>query len=274
VKYQEDEDMVPGSEDIDKDALLVAYLDGELEPEIHDKVERMLGTDPSLRTRLTAIAEGRRPVRGAYDALLESAPRDRLQTLASALTNTARPGHHRFRRSVLATSGVLLLLLGGGAAGYLIAKPPVSLFEEASTDEDKWVDAVAGEMSLYDAPSMAAIQVDDSEQKAELSKLGQELNLDLSAAKVTLEGLTLKRAEPLQFQGSKLAQLLYASDKGAPVAICIMQESGGEAEREVESHDGLTLAYWSSGSRRFLVIGAVPAERVRAIADVVAAHFG
>jgi anti-sigma factor RsiW len=266
--------MAPGSEDIDKDALLVAYLDGELEPEVHHEVELMLGTDPSLRARLAAIAEGGRPVRSAYNALLESAPRDRLQArLATALADTARRGHDRLRRALLAAAAVLLLLLGGGVAGYLIAKPPVGPFEEANTDEAKLVDAVAGEMSLYGEASMAAIEVDDTERKAELSKLAQEVNLDLSEVRVTLQGLTFKRAELLQFQGSKVAQLLYASDRDDPIALCIMTESGGEAEREVESHDGLNLAYWSTGGRRFLLIGAAPTERIRVIADAVAAHF-
>jgi hypothetical protein len=122
---------------------------------------------------------------------------------------------------MLATSAVLLLLLGGGIAGYLIAKPPVGLFE-VDADQDSWVEAIAGEISLYDEASMAAIEVDHTALTAELSKLGQELKLDLSEANVTPEGLTLKRAELLQFQKSKLAWLLYASDKGAPIALCIM----------------------------------------------------
>jgi anti-sigma factor RsiW len=94
--------MAPGSED--KEALLVAYLDGELEPEVHDEVERMLGTDPSLRTRLAAIAEGNRSIHSAYNALLESAPRDRLQAIATALANTARRGHDQRRRALLAAA--------------------------------------------------------------------------------------------------------------------------------------------------------------------------
>jgi hypothetical protein len=114
-------------------------------------------------------------------------------------------------------AAILLLLLGGGIAGYLVAKPLVGP-GEVNTHEAKWVDAVAGEMSLYGEASMAAIEVDDAERKAELSKLGQEVNLDLSEARVRLQGLTFKRAELLQFQGSKLAQLLYASDKDDPIA--------------------------------------------------------
>jgi anti-sigma factor RsiW len=52
-----------------------------------------------------------------------------------------------------------------------------------------------------------------------------------------------------------------------------MTGSRTEAEREVESEDGLSLAYWSAGGYRFLVIGAAPPERIRATADAVAIHF-
>jgi len=266
--------MIARSEHIDTDALLVAYLDGELEPEAHQEVERRLRSDASLGSRLTALAESVRPIRSSFDALLEAAPRARLEAaFATALAKAPRRRDHRHRRMLLAAAAALLLLIFGGIAGYLVAKAPVELFEEADAVEDEWVDAVAGQLSLYDAASVASIQVNDAEQKAQLGKLGDVLKLDLSETNVALEGLALKRAELLHFQGREVAQLLYASEEHGPIALCIMAEPGGEREAEVESRDGLNLAYWSAGGRRFLLIGAAPAKRIDALADTVAARF-
>jgi anti-sigma factor RsiW len=257
-----------------EDALLVAYLDGELEPERHDEVERMLRTDASLRARLAALGEGARPIRSTFGALLEAAPRKRLEAgFAAAAAKSGQGRPHRYRRMLVATSAALLLLVGGGLAGYFIAKPPANLFEEADTDEDAWVAAVLGQLSLYDAASVAAIEVNEAERTAQITRLGQELNLNLSESKVTLEGLTLKRADLLHFQGRKLAQLLYASGRHGPIALCIVQAPGGEGEGEVESREGFNFIYWAAKGRRFLLIGAAPAERISALADTVAARF-
>jgi len=265
--------MVVRSEDISTDALLVAYLDGELEPKAHKELERRLRNDAALRARLTELSEAVRPIRASFDALLKAAPCPRLEmAFASAVVKATRRDH-RYRRLLVAAAAALLLLLGG-VAGYFIAKLPAELLEEAGGDEDQWIDAVTGQMSLYDAASVAAIEVDETKQKAELAKVGQALNLDLSEPTVTLEGLTLKRAELLSFQGHHVAQLLYASDEHGPVELCIMAQPGGESEGEVETREGLNFIYWTAGGRRFLLIGAGPANRIDALADKVAARFG
>src|SRR5262249_20235605 len=265
--------MVARSEDIGTDALLVAYLDGELEPKAHEELERRLHSDAALRARSTELAEGVHPIRASFDALLKAAPRARLQIVFATAVAKAARRHHRYRRLLVAPAAALLLLLGG-AVGYFIAKPPAELFEEAGGDEDAWIDAVAGQMALYDAASVAAIEVDETQQKARLAKIGQALNLDLSEPTVTLEGLTLKRAELLSFQDHQVAQLLYASDEHGPIALCIMAQPGGENEGEVENRDGLNFIYWTAGGRRFLLIGAAPANRIDTLADKVAARFG
>ena len=267
--------MMPGPTNIDNDALLVAYLDGALTPEARQDLEHRLATDASLRARLGVLAEGGRQIRSSFDSLLESAPRARLDAVfAAALAKAPRRRARRYREMLLAAAAALLLLICGGVAGYFIAKAPGELFEEADAFEEQWIDAVAGQLSLYDATSVAAIKVDSAEQQAQLTKLGEILKLDLSAPKVELEGLTLKRAELLHFQGHEVVEFLYASKKHGPVALCIIVKPGSEGEGEVESRDGLNLVYWAASGRRFLLIGGAPPERIEALADATADRFG
>jgi hypothetical protein len=77
------------------------------------------------------------------------------ERFSAALAKSSMRGRDRSPRRLLAAAAAILLLLGG-VAGYLIAKPPVGLFEEADRDEDEWVDAVAGQMSLYDSTKRSA----------------------------------------------------------------------------------------------------------------------
>lgn len=267
--------MSPALNHADNDALLVAYVDDELEPERRQELEQRLRTDASLRERLTALAEGGQQLRASFDALLNTAPRARLHAaFAAALARGPRRRAHRYRGMLLAAAAALLLLICGGVAGYFIAKVPAELFEEADAFEEGWIAAVAGQLSLYDAASVAAISVNDAENQAQLAKLGDVLKLDLSQPRVTLEGLTLKRAELLHFQGRKVAELFYASAEHGPIAFCIAAEPGGEGEGEVEGRDNLNLMYWTSSGRRFLLIGAAPPERIKALAATMGERFG
>ena len=68
----------------DMDALLVAYLDGELDPPRRQELEQRLRDDAALKARLNALAEAGRPLRGAFDTLLDVAPRGRLETAFAA----------------------------------------------------------------------------------------------------------------------------------------------------------------------------------------------
>jgi anti-sigma factor RsiW len=175
---------------------------------------------------------------------------------------------------LLAAAAALLLLICGGIVGYFIAEGPAELLEEADTFEEAWIAAVAGQLSLYDAASVAEIRVDDAELQDQLSKLGDVLKLDLSEPKVQLEGHTLKRAELLHFQGRNIAELLYWSEEHGPVAFCIASGQDGEREGEVESRDGFNLMYWSASGHRFLLIGDAPEKVIEVLADAVAPRFG
>jgi hypothetical protein len=52
--------MAPGRDDID--AVLVAYLDGELDPARRHELERRLRDDAALKARLNTLAEAGRPL--------------------------------------------------------------------------------------------------------------------------------------------------------------------------------------------------------------------
>lgn len=267
--------MAPEAHDIESDVLLVAYLDGELEPASRRVLEQRLRGDAALAARLAALAEAGRPLRGAFDALLDAAPRGGLEAAFAAAKAKAqgRAPQPRYRRMMMAAAASLLLLLCGSMIGYLVAKGPGALFEEEDELEEAWVGAVAGQLSLLNADSLAAIDVSAAELEAQLGKLGGILGLDLSKERVTFEGLTLKRAGLLHFEGRAIAELLYASADHGPVALCIMVAPGGEGEGEVESRDGLNLMYWSKSGRRFLLIGDAPAETIESLGDTAASRF-
>jgi anti-sigma factor RsiW len=262
-----------GSGEISLDAILVAYLDGELEPDAHEKLERLLKSDASVRDRLAMLSRGARPFKRTFDAVLESAPRERLQTQLTASVNKfARPNWFaRSRRWAMAIAAALLLAIGAGTVGYLLGQSSPNIFDIGNSEE-AWLDAVANQVSLYNRESVASIPVDETTQKTELGRLSEILKLDLSQARVALPGLTLKRVELLQFENRPLAQLLYEGEQGV-VVLCIMPDPDGESQRGAERRADLNTIYWASGDYRFLLVGPGLAETMENLADVVQSRF-
>ena len=259
--------------EISLDAILVAYLDGELEPEAHQKLERMLKSDASVRERLAMLSRGSRPFKRTFDTVLDSAPRDRLQAQFTASVNKFDHPNWlvRSRRWGTAIAAALLLAIGAGTVGYFLGQSSPNLFD-IGNNEDAWLDAVANQISLYSHESVATIPVDETIQKTELSRLSERLNLDLSPARVALPGLTLRRVELLQFNNRPLAQLLYEGEPGV-VVLCIMPESDGKSEREAERREEFNTVYWASESHRFLLLGPISAETMEKMAEVVRSRF-
>ena len=263
--------MKEGAE-ISLDAILVAYLDGELEPEAHEKLERLLKSDPSVRERLAMLSRGARPFKRTFDAVLDIAPRERLQALTASVNKFARPNWlARSRKWTMAIAAALLLAFGAGTVGYLLGQSSPNLFDIGNSEE-AWIDAVANQVLLYSREFVASIPVDETTQKTELGRLSGILKVDLSQARVALPGLTLKRVELLQFENRPLAQLLYEGEHGV-VVFCIMSEPGGESERKSERRENLNTVYWASGNYRFLLIGRAPAETMEKLADMVQSRF-
>jgi anti-sigma factor RsiW len=163
--------------EISLDAILVAYLDGELELEAHEKLERLLKSDPSVRERLAMLSRGARPFKRTFDAVLDSAPRERLQAqLTASVTKSSRPSWFaRSRRWGMAIAAGLLLAIGAGTVGYILGQSSPDLFDVGNSEE-AWLDAIANQVSLYSRESVASILVDETTQKTQLARLSEKFS--------------------------------------------------------------------------------------------------
>jgi anti-sigma factor RsiW len=77
---------------IDEDALLVAFIDGELDERARADLEVRLAIDPDLHERLMRLKEGGRLFAAAFDTLLDDAP---VQRLEAALASYIQRGERR-----------------------------------------------------------------------------------------------------------------------------------------------------------------------------------
>ena len=247
------------------DAVLVAYLDGELDPAERAALEQQLGEDPDLRARLDHLARGTRDY-AAFDVLLRNAPVARLQALLAGVEG--RPGEAARRpasRWLIAIAAAVILFAAGGVLGFLLPRlvPGLAPPQEEALN---WRTMVAYYVSLYTPETFAGIPDDPVAHAIQLAAIGEKVGLELDPQKVALPDLSLKGAIIFEFHGMPLAQIAYLSARDGPVAFCIIKNDRPDAAPQFEAREGKNMVHWQKGGRGYLIIGNTPRTELETLA--------
>jgi anti-sigma factor RsiW len=251
----------------EEDRELTAYLDGELAAGERRALEARLATDAILRERLEALRDAGDDLRGAFDALLDAAPLDqmraRLETSAAApAARGASPW--RFRAAAIAAAVAIVAFLAGFGAGHWSPRGDVA-------DRDDWRQSVTEYMALYTQETFG--QTPSPRLGEELAALSQRLDTPLDGDRLTVDDLSPRRAELLQYDGAPLGQIGYV-DGATPVALCILRDGEADSAFSASSQDGFAIASWARGGRGFMLIGKIPLERLTALARALKEKTG
>lgn len=273
---------------------LVAYLDGQLDAERAEFVEREVKLDHALENQLELMREGGRPFAEAFDLLLKEAPDRRLQDICDLALNpppppveepdpdpefeeiTQAPPRSRPRVSstgswgwgqMLAAAVVLLAVFAGGLyAGRYIQLPGLTQVAQAPAEQRGWRAAVADYQALFVKATLEEAGLDPATQAANLRAALTHVGLDLSVSKVSVAPLDFKRAEVLNFKGKPLVQMAYLYEGETPVSFCIIRTTKPAHGVKAEQRQGLNIAHWQNGEYGFMVIGDVPQSSLNDIA--------
>ncbi len=254
--------------DIQTDAALVAYLDGELGAAERSALEARLAAEPRLKARLDLLAAGGLASTEEFDLLLAAAPTERLSAALAGVEATHTAGQARSSGGpwrMLAAAAILAV--AGGLAGFLVARfvpPPPAAIVEA--EAPNWRAVVAEYLTLYTRDTLAVIPDDGALRANELAEVGNRLSLALTPQKVSLPDLALKRAQLFQFNGMPLAQIAYLSADDGPVAFCIIANGKPDAPAAFEERLGQNIVFWTKDGRGYMIIGKVPRATLEGLA--------
>ena len=252
----------------DDDLKLTAYLDGELDPDDRAAIEARLAAESDLQARLEALRDAAQLTRAAFETLLDAAPAAAMQARLDA-TRVApqRPVAPFPRRAAAVAAAVAIVAFAAGlGAGRWSAGPG-----GAVARRDDWRAAVVEYMDLYTTESFG--EATSPRLGAELATLSQRLDAPLDAARLQIDGLALRRAELLQYDGAPLGQIGYL-DGATPVAFCILRDGEADAPLSTDSRNGFAAASWAGGGRGFMLVGKVPAERLEGLARLLKQRMG
>jgi anti-sigma factor RsiW len=239
---------------------LTAFLDGEADAAMSDRISAALESDMALQDRLSALDIPRDALALAFDPVLASAPP--MPPLPDVEVQAQAPRGW----------GMLAAGLGGGlAAGIALAMSLQLGAPEPS--QPGWLQVVANYQALYVPETLSKGPVLSANAKAEqLANLSNILDVDLS--NLTLVGdLELQRAQQLGFRGKPLAQLAYVLPDGTPVAICILQSGKPASDVKTSEIEGLAAVHWTTGQHGVLVIGGNDPNVLSQIAPIVQASI-
>lgn len=197
---------------------LIAFLNGEAEETLAISIEEAIAADPTLEDRLMALDPGIGAAKEAFEEL--EGPKEGAINLP--LPQSAEKSSGFF--------GKLLPL----AAAALVGAFLVSGFLDPAEDDTNWRVQVANYQALYSADTVGNASFSDAELNAQTSLAAERIGLpDLIVALGETQGLTHVRTQTLQVNGTPLAQIVFKTADGIPVALCGIARTEGGATPEI-----------------------------------------
>lgn len=272
--------------DIPDDALLTAYLDGELDSAERMRMETRLRDEPPLAARLKRLREGGEGIAPALAMLAGSAPEARLRAmLATQLADkpVARVDAARSRRRWSGLSGlmqpwrpvaalaslVLVAILAAGI-GYGLALRHA----EVPAERETWLQAVAEYWRFTTAETLALAPSPDL-AASQLQLASTALGLPLAPGTITAGDAPFRGAQLYAFEGKPLVQIAYLDPDYGPIAFCIIRNGAAKdsapATAEIE---GFSVVHWQQGGYGRMLIGRAPLARLEALTGRLEAEAG
>lgn len=236
---------------------LQAYLAGDASAADAAAIEADLARDPQLETRLMALDPLSDQLGGAADAMAGPSDAQMAQWVTPETTQRS------FGWSHLAAAAVVGAVLVG--AGWL-ANPAAST--------SNWRVQVATYQALYSPETIAAIAFDADELATQIDTVGARVGFNnLRQITDNIDELELLRGQILTHDGQPLAQIVFASAAGEPIALCLIKRDADadDAEITMANLSGLASASFETENHSWILIGtqdeALIARTARQVAE-------
>ncbi len=254
------------------DTLLGAWLDGELAEPERQRVEAWLQAHPDDAERVRQWAADAQALRHHLGPLADTPLPPALQRRVwqRARVPGAAP------RWVLAASAAGLLVLGAGVGAGVAWRlhpshpdHPGTAPTAAAAPNGGWVARAAVAHALYTTEPRHAVEV--RAQEAHLARwLTARIQHPVKLFDLQAQGFELVGGRLLPDGSGKSAQLMYQDNQGLRVTVYLRRpEAGTQAAFRFERQGELGLFYWVEDGLGYALVGALPKERLLALAQAI-----
>jgi anti-sigma factor RsiW len=263
------------------DELLIAYLDGELDPETSKEVAMAIARDPALAREAQMLGETAAALRVMFDDVLQEPVPERLLAAArgelgeseagekivrfpEARKPSANPSAASWRRwaSLPIAASVACLIVGGGV-GYFLATQSSGglvpqLTEQTAAASLNWLDNVAGyhKMLVNAGPNdTALVDIPADPQSSGGHKL--VLPQDFHLPDLKPWGLAYQGGRVLFIEGRPATQLFYTTDNKAlgPVTVVVATTTLPDKAPTPEQRGDVNMLWWRHHGHEYAVVG-------------------
>ncbi len=252
--------------DLSDDALLTAYIDGELPAEARASLEERLAGEAELSARLDMLQRGGRDFAGAFGVLVAEAPHERLAAILAEATKQVPPAPVRRSWRPAAIAAAIALFVLGAAAGYVVPLMSGIVQPVPVAQAPNWRQTVAEYMGLMTPDTLAVIPDNPTQLADELSAVGEKVAISLTPDRLALPDSALKRASLYDFRGKPLAQLSYLSAADGAFAFCIIANGKPDAPVASEVREGFNIVFWTRNGLGYMLIGKASRATLEAFA--------
>jgi anti-sigma factor RsiW len=251
------------------EALLRAYVDGELDAATRQQVEVALAHSAELQAQVEALRASCLPYRAAFDAQdLPPLPQD-LQRQAAALvavaaTSTPTAAAAPPRRHAIGWGAAVAASF---AAGLLV---PWRDWRAAPAAEDApWLRAIASYHALYVRETVDQQADSPSRLRELLSGFDERQRASLHVPDLSAVGLQFKRVQRLGFGAMPLIQMVFLPARGRPAALCMLPSSRPDITPAVQRLDGLAVASWTRERLAHVLVADLDEAHVLSLAQAL-----
>ncbi len=261
------------------DVMLMAYVDGEVDPATAREIEKSIADDAELAARARAMRDSAALARAAFtDVLHEPVPHrlaaifDKVKFAEPAAGQVIRlTGAMRVRQIAgMALAASIALAVFGVAGLYMTGRltPPSGLQFAAS---DRWLDHVAGFYTVYSGTLVREerMLIDfASDDIPELEKwFGAKLNRSLQVPDLSSLGYAIQGGRLLVIGGEPAAQFIYNSPQGELVGLVIAFTPDPDLAAREELRKDVNIVHWRKAGYAYAFVGKLPFAALREIAD-------
>lgn len=277
------------------ETLLMAYVDGELQPQQHAEVEALVGGSTEAAELVGVLRASRVDYRAAFaaqslppvpasltrgvDALIAKHRAGGTAANADAAsqptqsTGAATPAQLRAASRAMPRAMPVWLaaacVAGALCVGLLLRTGPLvgtgasaggtlaqnGTMGAGNAGMSPWVTAAVGYQQLYTRDTVSYAQVDAKDLAATLDDIRAKDHLSVHVPDLSRMGLQLKAVQRLNFNNKPLVQIVYLPQKGPPVALCVLREPKSDAGVATRTVDAMHVVTWRQGQLGYALIG-------------------
>lgn len=288
------------------DIMLMAYVDGEVDPDTAREIEASIAADPAIGRRVAMFRHTASVARAAFSDVLHEPVPDRLsrlfaqplpqmaapqmaapQTVAPAqaaapivaigprraMTTGAGRGYlwRNAGWAVAAAIGAIALLHAGSQTSFAPSADPAIQDAAATVDSERWIDNLAAwyrvHRASFEKDQRLLVDV-GAENLDELEKwVGAKLQRDITVPDLSAFGYRSQGGRLLLIGRRPAAQFFYAGENQELVQLVIGFTDQPDRVGRLDQRDEINVVSWREKGYVYAFIGRIDGQRLWRMAD-------